>query len=273
MHDRRPPVLISPLLRWALVRTRRGEASTQTIVIIILVVVGGIVLLGCVGAIALMIPAYRQVGNAARQAALRAQGQNNLRQIGLALYNYHDAIGQFPPGGIYGEDGTDYHSWQTMILPYLDQSPLYDQIDFNRPWDEPPNSGQFSNVIPQYLQPAITDAPYNAEGFAVSHYAGNSQLLLPNGTTRIPDVTDGASSTIMAGEVAAGFKPWGDPSNLRDPAAGLAIGADTFSGPDTQAATQVLMADGSVRIILNDISPDVLSALATPAGGEAVGEF
>lgn len=272
MRRRRPSVLISPL-RWPSARARRGKANAQTIVIIILAVVGGLILLGCVVTVALMVPVYQQAGKAARQAARRAQGQNNLRQIGLALHNYHDAMGQFPPGGIYGEDGTDYHSWQAMILPYMDQLFLYDKIDFSRPWDEPPNSGQFSNPILQYLQPAITDAPYNADGFAVSHYAGNSQLFLPNGTMGIRDVTDGSSNTIMAGEVAAGFKPWGDPTNVRDPAEGLAIGADTFSGPDPQGGTQVILVDGTVRVIQNGINPDVLKALATPAGGEPVGEF
>ena len=273
MHSRRSPALASSFLRWALARARRGEANTTTIVIIILAIVGGIMLLACVATMALIIPAYWRAGTGAPQVAQNARARNNLQIIGLALHNYHDVHRQFPPAGIYGEDGTAYHSWQTMILPFADQATLYNQIELDRPWDAPAHSILFSTVIPTYLHPSISESPYDLQGLAVSHYAGNSQLFLPNGTIGIRDITDGTSNTMLAGEVAAGFKPWGDPSNVRDPAAGLAIGANTFSGPAAQNGTQILMGDGSVRFVQNNVAPAVLEALATPAGGEPVGEF
>src|SRR5262245_1460172 len=122
---------------------RRGETDNKTVIIIVLSVIAGIALLGCVCVVpALLLPAVQK----AREAARRTQSQNNLKQIGLAMYNYHDTLAMFPPSGIYGEDGTAYHSWQTMILPYIEQQTLYNQIDFNVPWTDPRNAPAFQHV-------------------------------------------------------------------------------------------------------------------------------
>ncbi len=73
--------------------------------------------------IALLLPAVQQ----AREAARRSQCKNNLKQMGLAMHNYHDVFGMFPLGT--GWDDHDY-GWGTRMLPYLDQAPLYNLIDF-----------------------------------------------------------------------------------------------------------------------------------------------
>jgi prepilin-type N-terminal cleavage/methylation domain-containing protein len=92
--------------------------------------------------IALLLPAVQQ----AREAARRTQCKNNMKQIGLALHNYLDAHGVFPPGHLYrgiwdgiadtpsntGEGGTGF-AWGAMILPMFDQAPLYNQFNFNVP--------------------------------------------------------------------------------------------------------------------------------------------
>src|SRR6516162_8749056 len=95
--------------------------------------------------IALLLPAVQS----AREAARRAQCTNNLKQIGLALHNYHQALDAFPPGYVSSVDRTvlnacdmdqeDQHgvdlgtgwAWGAMILPYLEQQPLYNSINFN----------------------------------------------------------------------------------------------------------------------------------------------
>ena len=86
------------------------------------------------------------------------------------------------------------------------------------------------------------------------------------------DVKDGSSNTIAAGEVSAGFKAWGDPTNLRDPANGIGGGADQF-GSSSPGGANMLFMDGSVKFIPENIDPQVLQALSTPDGGEPVGEF
>lgn len=273
MKSRRTPTYPSPLLRWALRRARAGETDTKTVLIIVFSVIGGGALLVC-GCLALLIvPGIQNARNAARQAANRTMSRNNLKIIGLGMHNYHDTFRQFPPGGIYGEDGTAYHSWQTSLLPYIDQAALYNAINKDVPWTDAANAGLFATSVQAYLNPAITEMTDPSTGLALSHYAGNQQLLVPNGDKKMRDITDGTSNTILVGEVAAGYKPWGDPSNVRDPADGLLHDVATFGTVNRQRGTvEFLLVDGSVREISATISPEVLKALATPDGGEPIPE-
>src|SRR5690348_11362870 len=107
-------------------------------------------------------------------------------------------------------------------------------------------------------------------GFGLSHYAANVWVLGPNTKKRITDITDGSANTLLNGEVHADFKPWGHPMNFRDPARGINRSAQGFGGAPYSGGAYYTMADGSVRFVSERISPDVLRALSTPAGGESV---
>jgi hypothetical protein len=110
-----------------------------------------------------------------------------------------------------------------------------------------------------------------AEGFAATHYAGNQHVLIQNSELTIRDVTDGTSNTIVAGEVAGGFRAWGDPANVRDPGLGINGNPQGF-GSSSPGGCHFLLMDGSVRFVSENIAPGVLKGLATPAGGENIGE-
>jgi type II secretory pathway pseudopilin PulG len=249
--------------------SRTGAADTKTVVIIVLAVIGGISMLGCGVLALLLVPAI----SGARDAARITQSRNNLKQIGLALHNYHDVFNTLPPGGIYAEDGTPYHGWQTSILPFVDQAPLYNQIDFNRPWTDPVNTATFQVPVLPYQSP-FEEANRMANGGAASHYAGNQHVMFENSSLRIYDAKDGTSNTLLAGEVGAGYKAWGDPSNVRDPGLGILGDATSFGRPaGAPDGCIMLLMDGSVREISKDIDPAVLKALSTPDGGEAIGAF
>jgi len=77
--------------------------------------------------IALLLPAVQQ----AREAARRSQCKNNLKQIGLALHNYHDTFGMYPLGGTGDRDNAPRVSWHVRVLPFLEQATLYNQIDMS----------------------------------------------------------------------------------------------------------------------------------------------
>ncbi|MBT6154286.1 MAG: DUF1559 domain-containing protein [Planctomycetaceae bacterium] len=98
--------------------------------------------------VALLLPAVQQ----AREAARRMRCKNNLKQIGIALHNYHDVHSTLPPGfisatGYIGATNRNQWAWGAFLLPYLDGQPLYQSIDFNRLMtDETPSANGVSNL-------------------------------------------------------------------------------------------------------------------------------
>ena len=248
--------------------SRSGETSSTTVVLIIVAVVAGILLLACIPiSIALLLPAVQS----AREAARRTQSMNNLKQMGLGSLNFHD-VNQNLPTGVLSADGTPLHSWQTQMLPFVDQAPLYNSINLDQPWNDTANSPMFRNSIATYLNPGVAASQFAADGSAASHYSLNSGLTTVPQPLSLRDVTDGTSNTLYAGEAVGNFKGWGDPANTRDPAAGLNAGPDGFGGPYVGGAN-LLMMDGSVRFVANDVDPAVLKAIATPSGNETVPFF
>ena len=108
-------------------RPRNPKATSGGFTLIELLVV--IAIIGVL--VALLLPAVQ----AAREAARRMRCVNNLKQIGIALHNDHDQVGMFPPGGITGGDdwwAANLVSWRALILPQLDESPLYNAINFSQ---------------------------------------------------------------------------------------------------------------------------------------------
>jgi prepilin-type processing-associated H-X9-DG protein len=202
-----------------------------------------------------------------REAARRSQSVNNLKQIGLALHNYHSVYRSFPPGGTFDDRGQPQHSWMTLLLPYLEeQEALYKRVDLSVPWDHPRNADAFRTRVNPYLRPGLPD---NGEGYAPAQYAANAVALGGNIPRTIASFSDGTGNTFVAGEVPANFKPWGDPTNWRNPAKGINRSPDGFGGP-TPGGASFLFADGSVRFLKNTIDPKVFKALSTPAANDVV---
>lgn len=207
-----------------------------------------------------------------KRGSRRSVTKNNMKQIGLALHNYSYNTSHspetFPPGAITTAQGKPLHSWQALILPYLDQQSLYKQIDFSKPWNANANRKPFQQEVPVYLNPR-TEAKFSSDGYALSHYAGNELVLKENTGLPFNEILDGTSNTILAVEIGEQFKPWGDPTSLTVP--------DKVIGPNRKSpstgGTHVLLADGAVRFIPQDIDPAILKALSTPAGGEEIGEY
>jgi prepilin-type N-terminal cleavage/methylation domain-containing protein len=198
------------------------------------------------------------------RAVPRVQSSNNLKQLALGAHYHVDVAKSLPAGSTFDAQGRGLHGWQTMILPYVEQQNLFRRIDLKQPWNAEANREPMKQAIPVYLHPSISEEHSN--DFGLSHYAGNVHVLGARPMT-LKDITDGASNTMLMGEVAYGLKPWGMPMNCRDPAFGLGKSPETFDGP-LRDITLIALADGTVRVVRNDVSPAVLKALATPRGGE-----
>jgi prepilin-type processing-associated H-X9-DG protein len=216
-------------------------------------------------------------GMTAREPSPLSESRNNLKQFGLAFHNYHDTNdGLLPPGTTFDEFGRPLHGWQTFLLPYLDQQSLYERIDLTRSWSDQVNADAFSTVLYVYQNPKIAaDSSVDsvdAQGRALSHYAGNRWTVGSHAAMKLSDFLDGTTNTFLAGEVTADFLPWGHPQNYRDPQLGINKSPDGFGGLWKGRGANFLFADGSVRFLDENIAPEVLRALATPAGGEVVVE-
>lgn len=209
----------------------------------------------------------------------RSQSKNNLKQIGLAMYQYHETFGQLPSGGSFSQSGQPQHSWASQLLPYLDQASLYNAIDFNQPWNSETNRKHFETRLQILEIPGMRyrfdngkNDEQNAKGYQPAHYAANNQLCSINSNMTFDQISDGTANTILAGEIKSNIKPWGDPLNFRDPGLGINQSRRGFGGPFTGGA-HFLFSDGSVRFVSEKIDPAVLKALSTPNGGETIGEF
>lgn len=188
--------------------------------------------------IALLLPAVQQ----AREAARRTQCKNNLKQFGLAMHNYENTFRCFQRAN-YSSNTTSTTGWQgfsghVMLLPYMDQSPIYNQIDFTQSFWGGSNATLKATKIPAFLCPSDFGWSYSTYGndgntggggnnYSVS--GGPSLLMLgvtgggvggspgtPIGINdqigvcnlfrniRIADLTDGTSNTIAASETIIG---------------------------------------------------------------------
>ena len=212
--------------------------------------------------------------NAAREAMRRTQCKNDLKQIGLALRNYHDEHHRLLPA-VRDEPPL---SWRVSILPYLDQARLYAQYDQRLAWDRPPNDAMASQKMSRYVC-LSNSRPQDAQGRWFAAYSmptGASTVgESPTGTT-LNDITDGTSNTLLVVEACGSQIIWTEP---RDVDVGVQPTGVNLNGntPGQSAGwlssyhvggTQVLMADGSVRFLSAQTDPAVLKKLATINDGE-----
>jgi prepilin-type N-terminal cleavage/methylation domain-containing protein/prepilin-type processing-associated H-X9-DG protein len=317
-------------------KTRRGFTLVELLVVIAIIAV----------LIGLLLPAVQKV----REAANRMACANNLKNLGLALHNYHGDHDKFPPGAVgpLGPSfpqfaGLKHHALGAYLLPYLEQQALAGQYRWDVSWFDPPNQpvvnaqlkswqcpsaqanriqdGSLPTVAPppgvpfdgtatcaDYAGMGVIDAQLARIGLIDSaggprdrsgHYEGAFSI---NCSTRLADIRDGTSHTILIAECAGRPALWrgrkqvpnvwltGGPWASRNLLWGRGATPDgtDFYGPCAVNCTNdrevysfhagganVVLADGSVRFLKADIGIRVFARLVTRAGGEVVsaGDF
>ncbi len=211
--------------------------------------------------VALLLPAVQS----AREAARRAQCVNNMKQIGLAMHNFHSTNDRFPSAAISDKAGKPLLSWRVAILPYIEQQALYNKFKLDEAWDSPHNRALLKEMPTTYQCPSCPKSDDFKTGYLA--FVGKGGILELTRGVGLAEITDGTSNTMMAVENKEGV-PWTKPDDLTpDPAgAKLLSGAGSFHPGGLNA----LFADGSVRFISSRIDVKVWNALITRAGGEVV---
>jgi hypothetical protein len=203
-----------------------------------------------------------------READQRIAAGNNLKNIGLALHEYHDTYGHFPPAAIYSKDGKPLLSWRVAILPYIDEQDLYKQFHLDEPWDSEHNKKLLAKMPKVYAPtlPGLTKDPYASfyQGFTGKGaiFEGKEGVSL----TQITDA-DGAANTLLVVEAREAV-PWTKPQDLHyDPDK-----PPPKLGGHFRNISPALFADGSVRNLSNKLKEKTIRALITWNGGETIKE-
>lgn len=196
--------------------------------------------------------------------AQRTQASNNLKQIGLAMHNYHEVHGNLPAAVSEDDDEKALLSWRVHILPFIDQGPLYDQFHLDEPWDSEHNKKLIAQMPATYMAPGSKAGKgktnYVTFRHAKSVFPGSDKI-------RFRDIKDGTSNTIMAVEADdKNAVTWTKPDDLKfnekKPKTGL-VGL-------RQGVFTALMCDGSVHFITEVIDNATLTNLVFRDDGKAI---
>lgn len=239
--------------------------------------------------IGLLLPAVQMV----REAARRTRCANNEKQIGLALQNYHSALGNFPMGTVEWRPypGTDLSkrqlAWSAFLLPYLEQENLYQQLDLNEAFDSSVNAVAAATVLPVYLCPSSTRKSLVVDGRGACDYGGifgeriSGRNSPPKGTMLIDkavsilEITDGTSHTLIVAEDSRWPEgQWINGRNIFDQAFGINQAPEfenDIRSEHPQGANGAFC-DGSVRFLKESMDLQVLAAICTRSRGEVFGD-
>lgn len=198
---------------------------------------------------------------------------DNIARIMIALHNYRDTFGTFPPAAGYYPGSQHPHSWRVAILPWLDQAPLYNRYNFKEPWDSPANKKILAKMPAVFRDPRDNSNSINSSYFVfaekvIGGAAGHSKLptlFSGNRGMRTESVTDGLSNTLAIVETRRDV-PWTKPEDIDyDPAEKL-----PELGGIYKDAFRVGMSDGAIRVVSTKAKEDFIRAIISPAGGEIV---
>lgn len=206
-------------------------------------------------------PPTSELDQRTREEAARRASAENLARLGIAMHNHHDVFGHFPPAAVAQRGQTKFkhpHSWRVAILPFLDQRVLYDQYNFDEPWDSEHNKKLLQQMPAVFRSP---DAP--ADSTSASYFAlvGPGTVFDDERGMDIRQIMDGTSNTILLVEAERDI-PWTKPEDIPyDPKKPL---------PKLGEARLVVLCDGSVGRLSETIDEKTARALITRAGGEVI---
>ncbi|MFN9721002.1 MAG: DUF1559 domain-containing protein [Planctomycetota bacterium] len=203
--------------------------------------------------------------SAARSAAREAEQSNNVRQLALAMHNFHDVKGHFPTHDGTGGEGADAKtglSWRVHLLPYLEQGELYGQFKLDEPWDSEHNKALIDQMPAVFRVQGVDDPR-----MTTIHVFSNENGPFASGPgVSMRDITDGTSNTVMmvvAGPETAAIwtKPGGLELNEADPLSVFGTVGESISAA---------FIDGSFRKLPTNMDPATWPLLMQHNDGQVI---
>ena len=195
----------------------------------------------------------------------------NLKRLGLACHDYHEAHGHFPAPTLARGDGTPLLSWRVAILPYLGHRSLYDRFHLDEPWNSPHNRSLLAEMPSEFACPGAAGETDGRTGYkvvvgpAIDPYTVSTPFDARRGVD-LREITDGTSNTVLILETDSGV-PWTSPDDLHwSPGGPL----PRLSSPHKGGAHAVF-ADGMTRFVKQTTEANILLAILTANGGEVLG--
>lgn len=203
----------------------------------------------------------------------RMECSNKLKQIAIALHNYHDTYKTFPPAFIADADGKPMHSWRTLIIPLIESSPIPWDYDFDQPWDSPHNlqfAGEFAGERRRnYACPVHgrhTDEPLTSYVAVV----GPGTAWQGSKAMSRADFVDGTSNTLFVLEVDSPTIHWMEPRDVSyEEAKKLMTANHNLNSPHRfesflysyDSGRQAAIADASVRFLEDGLPPHIAQGI------------
>ena len=189
----------------------------------------------------------------------------------MAVANYHETYGCFPPAYVADRDGRPLHSWRVLILPFLGQQTLYDSYNFGEPWDGPSNRKLADRVGGIYLRSGLESDQVRTTSFVA--VVGPETAWPGAGVRTHADIGDGSHETLMVVEVSDGQFLWMEPRDLQFERMSFRINDGSGRGLGSRlGGARVVSADGTVRTLPDEFDPRTLRTMLTANGGEAIHE-
>jgi prepilin-type processing-associated H-X9-DG protein len=207
-----------------------------------------------------------------RTPAMRSVCGNNLKQLAIALHNYHDVYGSFPPAYVADENGRPMHTWRVLILPFIEQQALYAKYRLDEPWDGP-NNRQLHALMPEVFRcpsEERTDPP----GCETSYVAvvGSETCWPGSKGISLSKIRDGSSNTVLVAESHRSGIHWMEPRDLHIGQMPAAVNPKHGQGICSchPGGAQIAFADGSVRFVQSDTPAATVRGMLTIDGGEKI---
>ena len=218
------------------------------------------------------------------EAELRSMCKNNLKEIGLAMHNYHDAFAKFPDARTSSADSPSV-SWRVSILPYFEHEKPNVEYDPTSEWSSDKNTPVAKSDVRLFVCRSV---PLADQKDAAGRYYSAYATLIGPGTVfdggqgkTIREITDGTSNTAFVVEACGQQVVWTEPrdievlkDNLGINLPGAKLGQSTAAWSSYhQGGAYTLLGDGAVRFLSKNTDPSVLKAISTASGGETMGDY